>query len=65
MPGTTRDAIDISAEYDGKPLRLIDTAGLRRTSLRASGTEYLSSLRTLRDMQRADVGALVLEPRRA
>ena len=30
QPGTTRDAIDTAAEIDGRPLVLIDTAGLRR-----------------------------------
>lgn len=61
LPGTTRDAVDIVAEYDGKPLRLIDTAGLRRRGYRAKGAEYYSSLRTIRALQRADVGVLVLD----
>lgn len=61
VPGTTRDAVDIAVEYDGRPFRLIDTAGLRRGSLRASGTEYYSSLRTLRALQRADVGVIVVD----
>ncbi|MCD6360360.1 MAG: ribosome biogenesis GTPase Der [Armatimonadetes bacterium] len=61
LPGTTRDAVDIAVEYNGRPFRLIDTAGLRRKSLRASGTEYYSSLRTLRALQRADVGVVVLD----
>lgn len=61
VPGTTRDAVDIAFEREGQPLRLIDTAGLRRGSLRASGTEYYSSLRTLRALQRADVGVIVLD----
>ena len=29
-PGLTRDAIPISWEYKGQPIRLVDTAGLRR-----------------------------------
>ncbi len=60
-PGTTRDAVDIAVEFDGRPFRLVDTAGLRRKSHRAIGTEYYSSLRSLRALQRADVGALVLD----
>ncbi len=61
VPGTTRDAVDIAVEYDDRPFRLIDTAGLRRYAHRAEGTEYYSSLRTIRALQRADVGVLVLD----
>jgi tRNA modification GTPase len=32
VPGTTRDAIEGQAEVRGFPMRLIDTAGIRRTS---------------------------------
>jgi tRNA modification GTPase len=31
IPGTTRDAIEARVELDGWPVRLVDTAGLRRT----------------------------------
>lgn len=31
IPGTTRDAIETRVELDGWPIRLVDTAGLRRT----------------------------------
>lgn len=29
VPGTTRDAVEVSIELDGVPVRLVDTAGLR------------------------------------
>jgi GTP-binding protein len=61
IPGTTRDAVDIAVDYKGDPFRLIDTAGLRHGARRAEGTEYYSSLRTIRALQRADVGVLVLD----
>jgi len=61
VPGTTRDAVDIMVEYQGKPFRMIDTAGLARRAMQASGTEYYSSLRTVRAMHRADVGLIVVD----
>lgn len=33
LPGTTRDAIDVSLLMDGVPVRLVDTAGLRETQI--------------------------------
>ncbi|MFW6438114.1 MAG: ribosome biogenesis GTPase Der [Armatimonadota bacterium] len=61
IPGTTRDAVDVAVDYEGEPFRLIDTAGLRHSARHAEGTEYYSSLRTIRALQRADVGVLVLD----
>ena len=60
-PGTTRDAVDITVEVMGEPFRLVDTAGLRRRGKRSRGLEYYSSLRTLRALQRADVGVVVID----
>src|SRR3954469_20760571 len=37
IPGTTRDAIDMSFEWAGRTVRLIDTAGIRRRGKVASG----------------------------
>ena len=61
LPGTTRDAVDITATVDDVPYRLIDTAGLRRKSKFAGSTEYYSSLRTLKAVSRADVALLVID----
>ncbi len=60
-PGTTRDAVDTWAEYDGTPIRLVDTAGLRRKGKRSQGTEFFSSLRTMRALERADIGLIVVD----
>lgn len=61
VPGTTRDAIDTRLEYGGKPLLLIDTAGMRRRGRVELGIEKYSVMRALRALQRADVALLVLD----
>jgi len=63
IPGTTRDAIDTTLEWQGRELRLIDTAGLRRRGKVASGpaAERYSALRALKALGRADVCVLVLD----
>ncbi|HLW58922.1 MAG TPA: ribosome biogenesis GTPase Der [bacterium] len=60
-PGTTRDAIDISLRYDGRPVTVIDTAGLRRRSRVVAGVEYYSTRRTHDALSRADVAVLVVD----
>jgi tRNA modification GTPase len=37
VPGTTRDAVEATAELAGYPFRLVDTAGLRETADRVEG----------------------------
>lgn len=62
IPGTTRDAIDTSLTYEGNPICLIDTAGLRRPGKRTTtDVEYYSSLRAIRAMERADVALVVVD----
>ena len=65
IPGTTRDAIDTTLEWQGRELRLVDTAGLRRRGKVASGpaAERYSALRALKALGRADVCVLVLDAR--
>lgn len=60
IPGTTRDAVDTPFEYNGKPWRLMDTAGLRRRGKRVD-TEFYSSLRTLKALSRTDVAVCVMD----
>ena len=60
LPGTTRDPVDTELEYEGKRVRLIDTAGIRRHGL-TRGVEQYSLLRGLRAMERSDVALLVLD----
>ncbi|MGQ0519708.1 MAG: ribosome biogenesis GTPase Der [Actinomycetota bacterium] len=61
MPGTTRDAIDTLIETERGPLRLIDTAGMRRKSRNSEGPEYYSLVRALKAIDRADAAVLVID----
>ncbi len=60
-PGTTRDAVDSLIEWDGEPVILIDTAGIRRRGRVAPGIEKYSVIRAVRAIQRADVALLLLD----
>jgi GTP-binding protein len=61
IAGTTRDAIDLPFEYDGRKLRLIDTAGLRRQAKVGDSIEYYTALRSRRAAERADVALVVCD----
>lgn len=61
VPGTTRDALDSVLQFEGQPVLLIDTAGVRRRGRLGRGIEFYSVLRTLRAVDRADVVLLVLD----
>ncbi len=61
VPGTTRDAIDTRMEWQGTPITLIDTAGIRRRGRIQPGVEKYSVLRALRAIQRADVALLMVD----
>ncbi|OGO07127.1 MAG: ribosome biogenesis GTPase Der, partial [Chloroflexi bacterium RBG_13_57_8] len=60
-PGTTRDAVDTTIEYQGQRVLLIDTAGIRRRGKIKGGVEKYSVLRSLRAIDRADIALLVLD----
>src|SRR5574341_50004 len=61
IPGTTRDALDTPMIYDGVPVILIDTAGIRRRGHIDRGVEQWSVLRALKAIARADVALLVVD----
>lgn len=61
VPGTTRDAVDVPFEWDGKQYVLIDTAGMRKKSRINDELEAKMSGRSAHMMNRADVCVLVLE----
>ena len=59
--GITRDAIAVDWEWQGRPLRLVDTAGLRRRAKVEAKLEKLSAADTLRAIRFAEVVVLVLD----
>ncbi|MDB9314255.1 ribosome biogenesis GTPase Der [Spirulina sp. CS-785/01] len=61
ISGTTRDAIDMQVERDGKYYRLIDTAGIRRKKKVDYGAEFFSINRAFKAIRRADVVLLVID----
>src|SRR5204863_9596907 len=60
-PGTTRDAIDIEYERDGKRYSFIDTAGIRQRSKHSSSVEVFSVMRAEKTIKRADICVLVID----
>jgi GTP-binding protein len=61
IAGTTRDAIDTRLTWEGMPVTLIDTAGIRRRGSIAPGIEKFSVLRAYKALERADVALLLLD----
>jgi GTP-binding protein len=63
VAGTTRDAIDLPLEVDGRKLVVVDTAGMRRQSKVSESVEYYTTLRSQRAAERADVALVVCDAR--
>ncbi len=63
VAGTTRDAIDLPLEVDGRRLVVVDTAGMRRQSKVSESVEYYTALRSQRAAERADVALVVCDAR--
>jgi GTP-binding protein len=61
LPGTTRDAIDISYERGARKFVLIDTAGIRRRGRQSTSVEVFSVMRAERSIRRADLCVLVID----
>ena len=60
MAGLTRDAIYVNCDYEGKELRIVDTAGLRRKSKRVDALEKFSANSTRQAIELAEICVLVL-----
>jgi GTP-binding protein len=61
QPGTTRDAIAVPFERNGRQYTLIDTAGLRRKGRVFEAVEKFSVIKTLQSIEEANVVVLVLD----
>ncbi|MFZ5663466.1 MAG: ribosome biogenesis GTPase Der [Pseudomonadota bacterium] len=61
VPGTTRDAVAVDMERDGRPYRLIDTAGLRRRGKVEEAVEKFSVIKTLEAIERCQVAVVLLD----
>ena len=61
--GITRDAISVDWQYEGRHLRLVDTAGLRRRARVSGKLEKLSGGDARRAIQFAQVVVLLLDAR--
>lgn len=61
LAGTTRDAIDILYERDGRRFVFIDTAGIRRRGKQSTSVEIFSVMRAERSIRRADLCVLIID----
>ena len=61
IAGTTRDPVDEIIELNGRQWVFIDTAGIRKRSHQAQGTEYYATLRTDAAIERAEVAVVLLD----
>ncbi|MGQ0384001.1 MAG: ribosome biogenesis GTPase Der, partial [Gammaproteobacteria bacterium] len=63
QPGTTRDAVEVPFERDGRAYVLVDTAGVRRRARVGEGVERVSVIKALQAIDDAHVVIGVLDAR--
>jgi GTPase len=61
IPGTTRDAVDEVVEYNGRPIRFIDTAGIRRKGKTHLMAEKLSVVMSRKHLEEADIALFMVD----
>jgi GTP-binding protein len=59
--GITRDALSVTIRFEGKPVKVFDTAGLKRKARIEDEVERLATADTLRAIRFAEVVVLVLD----
>ena len=60
-PGTTRDAVDVRFEKDGRTIVVIDTAGVRKKGKMADSIEFYSYVRATASIRRSDVVLFMID----
>jgi GTP-binding protein len=60
-PGTTRDAIEVELDWEGRRYTLVDTAGIRKRGKVFESVEKFSVVKTLQAIERANVVILVVD----
>ena len=61
IPGTTRDAVDVHFQKDGKEYLIIDTAGVRKIGKMKDDVEFYGYTRATRSVRRADVVLFMMD----
>ncbi len=61
IPGTTRDAVDEVVEYNGREIRFIDTAGIRRKGKTHLMAEKLSVVMSRKHLEEADIALILID----
>jgi GTP-binding protein len=61
LAGTTRDAVDILYQHNGRSFVFIDTAGIRRRGQQSTSAEVFSVMRSERSIRRADLCILIID----
>jgi GTP-binding protein len=61
IAGTTRDTIDVEADYEGQHYILCDTAGIRHRSKHNTSVEVFSVMRSEKTIRRVDINILVID----
>jgi GTPase len=61
QPGTTRDAIEVELDWEGRRYTLVDTAGIRRKGKVFEAVEKFSVVKTLQAIERAHVVVLMVD----
>jgi GTP-binding protein len=61
VPGTTRDAVDLRFEKDGRTFVAIDTAGVKKRSKTGGSIDFYGYTRVTQSIKRADVCVLFID----